>query len=95
MKTVAFDPADFLATEEDRSEYLRMACEGGEAAEIALALGAIARARGMSALAEEAGLSRPSLYRALDAGGNPSLDTIMRVAKALGYSITFAKADAA
>jgi probable addiction module antidote protein len=95
MKTVAFDPADFLDNEDQRSEYLRMACEDGSAAEIALALGAIARARGMGALAEEAGLSRPSLYKALQAGGNPSFDTIVRVAKALGYTIAFAKDQAA
>lgn len=79
-----FDPAEFLHTEEDMEEYLNIAMESGDSHTIALALGAVARAKGMTEVAEEAGLSREALCRALGPSGNPTLDTLMRVFGALG-----------
>lgn len=61
--------------------------EPDDIAGIARALGDIARARGMTQVAKDAGLSRESLYRALSAGGNPSLATVLKVAKALGLRL--------
>ncbi len=66
--------------------YLGAAIEEseGDAAFIAMALGDIARAKGMAELARETGLGRESLYKALSAGGNPQLSTVLKIAKALG-----------
>jgi len=60
----------------------------GDASFVAKALGDIARAKGMSEISRETGLGRESLYKALSADGNPQLDTILRVAKALGLEIS-------
>lgn len=83
-----FDAADYLATEEDIRLYLQACQEDGDPALIAAALGDIARARNMTALAKEVGLTRAGLYKALSASGNPSFATIARVARALGLRIT-------
>jgi probable addiction module antidote protein len=66
------------------------ALETGDPAFVADALGVVARARGMSEVAREAGVSRESLYRALSAEGNPEFGTVMKVAQALGlrFSVT-------
>jgi len=66
--------------------------ETGDPAFIADALGVIARARGMTELARDAGLSRESLYRALRADGNPELATVMKVIRALGLRLSAAPA---
>ena len=71
MKTTVFDAADYLETEEDIAAYLTEALATGDTAVVTLALGAIARARGMTRIARATGLSRESLYRALSADGNP------------------------
>ncbi|NOG70392.1 putative addiction module antidote protein [Roseicella sp. DB1501] len=88
IMTNPFDPADYLTDEESRAEYLRLSFESGDAAEIAEGLGTVARALGMSRIATDAHLSRPALYRALARDGNPSLDTILRVIKALDLQLT-------
>ena len=84
-----WDSAEFLKTEEDVGHYLQACMEekGDDLAFIAKALGTIARARGMSQVAREAGLSRESLYRALSGEGNPEFGTILKVAKALGLKL--------
>jgi probable addiction module antidote protein len=82
-----FDAADYLRTEEEFAEYLAAAAEGGDAAHFVRALGTVARARNMSKLARESGISREGLYKALSGEGNPSLDTAMRVMKSLGFTI--------
>lgn len=81
-----FDAADYLKSDADAVAYLEAAMEeaGDDAAFIAEALGTIARARGMVQLAKETGLTREGLYKALSASGNPSLDTVLKVMKALG-----------
>jgi probable addiction module antidote protein len=86
-KTQPFDAADYLNTEEDMVAYLEAALEENDAATVAAALGDIARAKGMTEVAREAGLGRESLYKALSADGNPELATVMKVVRALGLSL--------
>ncbi len=85
-RTVAYDVAKHLRTPKDMAAYLEawLAEAPDDAAGIARALGDIAKAVGMSKVAKQAGLSRESLYKALSEGGNPSLDTVLRVARAVG-----------
>jgi len=82
-----WDPAEHLITEEDMAAYLEAALQEGDAALIAAALGDIARAKGMSQIARDAGLGRESLYKALSADGNPEFATIMKVVAALGLRL--------
>ena len=86
-KTYPYDSAAFLETDEDISAYMSEALETGDAAFIAHALGVVARARGMTQIARDTGLSRESLYRALSSEGNPELSTLLRVVKALGLRL--------
>lgn len=85
-KTVAYDIAEQLRTPEEMAAYLDAWLEEApeDAAGIARALGDIARAKGMSQVARDAGLSRESLYKALSENGNPSFATVLKVARALG-----------
>jgi probable addiction module antidote protein len=85
-KLYNYDVAEHLETREQMAAYLGAAIEEseGDAAFIAMALGDIARAKGMAELARETGLGRESLYKALSAGGNPQLSTVLKIAKALG-----------
>ncbi len=88
--------AEHLKTEDDIADYFE-ACllEGGDdPAFIAHALGVIARARGMSQVARDAGMSREGLYKALSTEGNPSFGTILKVIKALGLQLHGSKAHA-
>src|ERR1700685_4286858 len=97
LKLTRFDPADYLDDEVDMAAYLAECAEGGDPALIAQELGAIARARNLSQLARETGITRAGLSRALAPDGNPSFQTIAKVAEALGLkiSITPAKATSA
>lgn len=85
-KTVAYDVSEQLRTPEEMAAYLDAWLEEApeDAAGIARALGDIARAKGMTQVARDAGLSRESLYKALGANGNPTFATVLKVAKALG-----------
>jgi probable addiction module antidote protein len=87
IKTTPFEPAEYLDDAESVEEYLRSAFEDGDAAAIADALGVVARARGMTELARDTGLSRQALYKALSAEGNAGLGTILKVAQALGFRL--------
>lgn len=87
IKLTRWDPVDNLRTEEEMVEYLEACFEIGDPTLIAAALGDIARARGMSQVARDAGLSRESLYRALSGDGNPEFSTIMKVVGALGIKL--------
>ncbi|NWA28867.1 putative addiction module antidote protein [Pseudomonas gingeri] len=84
-----WDSAEYLKTEEDMANYLDACMEeaGDDPAFIAKALGTLARARGMTQVARESGLSRESLYRALSGEGNPEFGTILKVVKALGLKL--------
>ena len=89
FKTSPYDVAEHLRTPEEMAAYLDAWLEeaSDDVAGIARALGDIARAKGMSQVAREAGLSRESLYRALSADGNPSFATVLKVARALGVRL--------
>ncbi len=79
-----FDAADYLHNEEACAQYLSLAMEDGDPQLLAAALGDIARSRGMSQVARDAGLTREGLYKALGPGGNPSFATVVKVIRALG-----------
>jgi probable addiction module antidote protein len=85
----AFDVVDFLDSEANIAAYMNAVLDeaGDDPAFIAQSLGHIARARGMSRIAKQAGLSRESLYRALSGDGNPEFGTILKVFKALGLRL--------
>ena len=82
-----WDAAEHLESEEDMAAYLDAAMEEGDAALVVAALGDIARAKGMSQIAREAGLGRESLYKALSPTGNPEFATILKVVNALGLQL--------
>jgi probable addiction module antidote protein len=86
-KLYDWDPAEGLDTPEAIAVFLSGALETGDSGYIANALGVAARAKGMSDLAQETGLSRSHLYEALSSEGNPTLDTTMRLLKALGVDL--------
>ena len=87
VETRPYDPARYLDSDEAVAAFVEEAFETGDAAFIAHALGIAARARGMTQIAKDAGLSRESLYRALGENGNPELATVLKVAKALRLRI--------
>ena len=86
VRTSTYDVTEHLRTPEEMAAYLDawLSEAPEDVSGIARALGDIARAKGMSEVAKEAGLSRESLYRALSEGGNPSFSTVLKVARALG-----------
>ena len=88
IKTQAFDAANYLHTEQDMALHVQLAMEEGDPALVAAALGDIARAKGMSQLARETGLSRESLYKSLSGERIPNTETIFKVIKALGLKLT-------
>lgn len=87
-KTKPFDPAAYLDDRESIAAYLSDALESEDPAFVADALGVVARARGMSEIAREAGVSRESLYRSLSTDGNPEFATVFRVLHALGLHLS-------
>lgn len=90
-KTKPFDPADYLSSEEDIVEYLKIWMEDGSPQEIARAIGDVARSRGMSEIARKTGFGRQALYNALSGNGNPTLETLLGVLRALGLELTVQK----
>ena len=94
VRTVAYDVAEQLRTPEEMAAYLEAWLQEApeDAGGIARALGDIARAKGMSQVARDAGLSRESLYKALSETGNPSFATVLKVARALGVKFHAAPA---
>ena len=88
-KTTRYDVAEHLRTRREMAAYLEASIEeaDGDAAFIAKALGDIARARGMTQVARDAGMSRESLYKALSGERIPGFDTILRVVRALGLEL--------
>ena len=87
MRTSKFDLADYLESKEMIAEYLNTVLEEGNNADVINAIGHVAKAIGMTKIAEETGLSRPSLYKALSDGAKPQFATIMKVLKAVGGQI--------
>ena len=89
-----YDPADYLESDVAMSYYLTEAFHSGDEAVIIDAIGVIARAKGMTDIAEKSGLSRPSLYRGLSKKGKPQFGTILAVLKALNISLEAKALDA-
>lgn len=87
METSKFDIADYLDSNEMITEYLNAVLADGNDSDIIVAIGNIAKAIGMTKIANETGLSRPSLYKALSDGSKPQFDTIMKVLRAIGGQI--------
>ena len=83
-----FDAADYLNTPEARADYMAATLEEGDAGEIRRALNTVARSLGMTAVAEEAGLGRESLYTALGDTGNPEFTTVLKLMKAMGLKLS-------
>jgi probable addiction module antidote protein len=87
-KLLPFDAARYLTDEAAIAEYMTAVLEANEPDLLLLALGDIARARGMAQIAKETGLGRESLYKALAPGAKPRFDTVLKVARALGVKLT-------
>lgn len=87
MNTTKFDIADYLDSKDMIAEYLNTVLEEGTNEDIINAIGYVAKSIGMTKIAEETGLSRPSLYKALSDGAKPQFATIMKVLRAIGGQI--------
>lgn len=87
METSKFDIADYLDNNEMIAEYLNTVLEEGSDTDLVTAIGHVAKAIGMTKIAEETGMSRPSLYKALSEGAKPQFSTILKVLKAIGGQI--------
>jgi probable addiction module antidote protein len=83
-----YDPSAALESEEAIAVFMADAFETGDSAYIAKALGVVARAKGMSQIAKDTGLSREQLYRSFSSRGNPTLKTTLAVMRALGLELT-------
>ena len=94
-KVTAWDVSEYLDSEEDIAAYLNAVAEEGDPLLLQAALGDVAKARGMTSIAREAGVSRESLYKSLSATGNPSFQTIAKVSSALGLKVSFRPAASA
>jgi len=90
ISTTKWDSAEYLKTEEDMKLYLEACIEeaGDDPSFIVHALGVVARAKNMSQLARDTGLTREGLYKALSPEGNPTFSTVAKVAKALGFKLS-------
>jgi probable addiction module antidote protein len=91
-KTVRWDSADHLDTAEDIAAYLEAAFEDGDPTLINHALGVVARAKGMTDIAQRTGMGRQSLYKALSGDGHPEFSTVLNVVRALGLKLTITSA---
>ena len=88
VKTTQFDAAEYLNNVERQAAYLTAALEMGDLSFVRDALGTVARARGMADVAKAAKLNRESLYKALGEAGNPEFDTVLRVIRAMGLTLS-------
>ena len=88
MKLTKWNPEDFLTTPEAQTEYLRLVLEENDPAELCKALGTIARARGVTEIAEKTGLNRQALYKAFSAEGDPRASTLWKVLGALDIQLS-------
>lgn len=88
IKTTKYETSDYLDSPQAVEAYLEAAFETNDTALVAAALGDVVKARGMKKVADKAGLSRESLYRALSETGNPELGTILKVLNAVGVTLT-------
>lgn len=87
LVTTPFDGAKYIRTPEDVIDTLNDALESGESGYVAVALGVVARSKGMTKIAEKTGVNRQALYIALSENGNPTLETLLKVMSALGIKL--------
>jgi probable addiction module antidote protein len=87
-RLLAFDAARYLTDDTAVAEYMTAVLETGDPDLLLLALGDVARARGMAQVAKDSGLGRESLYKALAPGAKPRFDTVLKVARALGVRLS-------
>ena len=90
VKTYPFDIADYLKTDEDIRGFLQEIIQTGDTRDFISALNTAARAKGMTKVAKEMGVSRTSLYKSLSEDSNPGYETITKVVKALGCELEIA-----
>jgi probable addiction module antidote protein len=88
MEPSKFEISDYLDSNEMIAEYLNEVLENGNETDLVKAIGHVAKAIGMTKIAEKSGMSRPSLYKALSDGAKPQFATIMKVLRAIGAQIT-------
>jgi probable addiction module antidote protein len=93
LETFPYDSARYLDSDEAIEAYMDEAFLTGDVTFITHAFGVVARARGMTQIAKDAGLSRESLYRALGENGNPEFATVLKVAKAMGLRLSVVAAE--
>jgi probable addiction module antidote protein len=91
IKTKPFDVAEYLETDDDIWEFLTEALATGTTSDFIHALNTAARAKGMTEVAKQAGVTRASLYKSLSAEGNPRFETISKIVEALGGQLTVAR----
>ena len=90
IETSRFDIAEHLETEDGIREFLAEAAASGDSSDFIHALGTAARARGMTTIAKQAGVTRASLYKSLSETGQPRFDTIYKIIRALGCELAVA-----
>jgi len=90
LKTLPFDAADAIDTPDAQAELLAEALASGDAKVVTAALGMIARSKGMSQMARDAGISREAIYRATGPDGNPTLSTLMAIVRSAGLKLSAA-----
>lgn len=96
MKAAPFKTSGYLKTQKDIVAYLNAALKDGDSAVLLEALRNVAQARGgMGALAKAAGVSRESLYRTLSRRGNPKIETLLELLRAMGLKLTIERRNAA
>jgi probable addiction module antidote protein len=95
LKTTRFDVTDYLKTPKKQAAYIEAALDEDDPSFIVAAIGDVARARGISQFAREAGLSREMIYKSFRPGGNPTIDNVNKALKVLGLKLALAKAKAA
>lgn len=88
MEPSKFEISDYLDSNEMIAEYLNEVLENGNETDLVIAIGHVAKAIGMTKIAERTGMSRPSLYKALSDGAKPQFSTIIKVLKAIGGQVT-------
>lgn len=93
IETTKWDASEYLDSPESITAYIEAAFEDGDPAVITHALGNVARARGMTSIAKEAGVTREALYKALSERGDPKLSTLLGVMKALGMKLAAEPSD--
>lgn len=95
IKLTPFEPEKYVKDDASQVSLIADAFESGDAGYIADAIGIVARARGMTKVAQESGIAREALYQSLSAKGNPTLTTLLKVMKVLGIELTAKAREAA